>query len=204
MKKLVLLFIIALAVFALVACGGEQATEPPESVTPEPQGSVADVNGSDDPEPVSPTDAGEDYPDNDEPQTLPEFTFEMNGAVIYMDQDISFVLEKLGEPRGVFEIPSCAFEGSIDRAFDYPGIEIHTYEKDGNNHIYQIVFTDDTVRTSEGRVRLGQSIQAAIDAYGDDYEYETGLYTFTRGRTALRFLVVDDEVDDIAYTLLFD
>jgi len=121
-----------------------------------------------------------------------------------MDDDIANVISKIGEPLEEFEAESCAFDG-IDRIFRYPGIQIYTYPKDGSDHIHTIGFFDDIIRTSEGGIRLDLPIQAALDAYGEDYRYETGMYTFTRGLTFLEFLVDDDDIIiSITYRLELD
>jgi hypothetical protein len=117
-----------------------------------------------------------------------------------MDENIADVIERIGEPLGEFEAPSCAFDG-IDRIFSYPGIQIYTYPAGETDHIHTIGFFDDSVRTSEGGVRLGSTVQAVLDAYGDNYSYETGMYKFSRGLTSLEFLTEDDFVIGITYRL---
>jgi len=111
-------------------------------------------------------------------------------------------LEKLGEPLGVFEAPSCAFDG-IDRIFSYPGIQIHTYPKGDDDYVHTISLRDDSVRT-QGGICLGLSPNVVVLAYGDDYELENGMYTYTRGLTTLEFFVEDDMVIGITYGLILD
>jgi hypothetical protein len=120
------------------------------------------------------------------------YTFEYKGATVYMDEDIAAVFEKIGEPRSTFEAPSCAFDG-IDRIFGYPGADIHTYPANGRDLVYTVNFKDDSIATPEG-VYLGGSLADVLDAYGEGYEQELGMYTYTKGRTYISFLVEDGEV----------
>jgi len=175
--KALSLAVLIIAVFGLVACGnGGDADVPVNDNTPEI---------------------------TDSPQQSSVFSFKMGDVPIIMDEDMSVIIDKLGEPLGVLEQPSCAFEG-IDRIFRYSGVEIYTYPKGDVDHIHTISFINDSVYTTEGRIRLGANIQDAIDVYGNNYQLETGMYTFTRGQTFLRFLVNDDIIIGITYNLQLD
>jgi hypothetical protein len=202
MKKIGLVLIIALAMLALVACGNGNGAVPESPMEQEPTGNAPGNN-----EPSSPV--GENEPDAsvvDGPVAADSFFFMMGDVRIEMDQDIEYVITNVGEPLGRFEDESCAFDG-MDIIFSYPGIQIYTYPAGAGNYIHTIGFFDDTSIysvTAEGGLRLGSSIQDIIDAYGDDYSYETGLYRFTRGLTVLEFLVEDGMVKGITYRLLLD
>jgi len=199
MKKTLILLvaIIMLSLLTLTACGGgqtEAVTVPPPS---EPQ-EVVEATVSD------PIDTNETSPpEEEEAQPEPTFAFKYGDVLIEMDQDINYVLEKLGEPLGIFEAESCAFDG-IDRIFRYPGMQLHTYPKGDNDFVHTISLRDDSLRTTEGGIRLGADIQDVIDAYGDDYEFDTRLYRFRRGMTTLEFITEDDMVVGITYGLIID
>jgi len=177
LKKLYLLFLAVMTIFVFTACdNGQNPENSNENIPPEI---------------------------NDTPGVPSVFSFKMGEVNIEMDEDISAIIGKLGEPLGILEQPSCAFDGT-DRIFSYPGVQIYTYPKGDADHIHTIGFFDDSVFTTEGKIRLGSNIQAAIDAYGNDYKYETGMYTFTRGLTFLEFLVDDDIIIGITYRLHLD
>jgi len=194
-RLLVVLFIFL--VFGLSACGGgADVLEEPGLDLPL-QGSDSAVSG----EPADTDDTvGGDatLPEVDEPEGLPDFALRVGDFLIEMDQDFAIVLAALGEPLDEFEAPSCAFDG-IDRVFLYPDFEVRTYPKGGLDHVHTIVFENDLIRTTEGGIRLGASLQAVIDAYGEDYEHDTGMYTYTRGLTTLEFLIDDGIVTNILY-----
>ena len=207
MKKLVLFLISALfALFVLVACGGEPATPlPPPEVQLVPETPASDIT-------IQPDDT--DLPDNndlpdeatipDEPQAPEGFFFKIGDAVVELNENITYVINAVGEPIvPPLELPSCAFDG-MDIVFRYPGVDLYTYPVGDDDFVYNIAFFDDTVRTAEGGIRLGSSLQDVLDVYGDDYELDSGMYTFTRGLTVLEFLVSDDTVIGITYRFLVE
>jgi len=135
------------------------------------------------------------------------FTLVYSGFKIYMDQNINDVLVALGEPLGVFEAPSCAFDG-IDRIFSYPGIQIHTYPVGDEDFVHTISIRDDSVLIKSDNYasstlffHLGSSWDAVKSIFGTDYHRDFDMFTFTRGNTTLAFLVEDDMVTAITYGL---
>ena len=202
MKKLVLALVLIFAVAALSACDGglpEDVMEPADSATQETESAATGETIPD--ETVQSEDPA--TAQDDEPEVTPDFALKVDDFLIEMDQDFTYVLAALGEPLDEFEAPSCAFDG-IDRIFLYPDFEVRTYPKGGSDHVHTIVFTNDLVRTTEGNIRLGASLQSVIDAYGDDYKHDAGMYTFTRGLTTLEFLVDDDIVTNILYGFIIE
>jgi len=202
MRKFVLLLLIAAFLFAgftLAACGNGEAEVAPGVHDPGQQ--EAGNGNAGEPTPANPNPepgSTEAPPEENEPPVLHDFAFKMNDVLIEMNQNINYVIDRLGEPLGVFEAPSCAFDG-IDRIFSYPGVQLYTYPIGDDDFIHTIGFFDDSVRTTEGGIRLGSTLQAVLDAYGDDYEFDTGMYTFSRGLTKLEFLIEDGIVMGLSY-----
>jgi len=200
-KNILLIISIILTAAVLISCGGEaDVTDVPDSP---PDDIPAPVTGND-PDPT-PTPANENNGNNNgdtdnTPVEPPDFFFKIGDVIINLDENISYVIDKLGEPIGIQVLPSCAFDGD-DRIYRYPGADLYTYPSGDKDFIHTIVFFDDTVRTAEGGVRLGSRLQTVLDAYGEDYQLESGMYTFTRGDTLLEFLIEDNEVIGIQYRL---
>jgi len=194
MKKIYILLILAL--FMLTACGNGQPEPDPD---PEP-GQTGNEPAANAPSPGDTTPADPNLPptDGDEPPEIPEFALKVGDFLIEMDQNITYVLSALGEPQGIFVAPSCAFDGE-DRIFQYSNIQIHTYPKGDDDYVHTISLRDDSIRTTEGRIYLGSSLQEMLDAYGDDYEYDNDMYKYTRGLTTLEFFIEDDIVIGITY-----
>jgi len=192
MKKI--FFILLLAVVVLAACGQDEE--------------VTEVNAI----PVYLPGYGE-VPLQDlvvteifeEPATVVDanlFNFEFRGNVLSLNQDMNDVLDLLGEPTGVRQTPSCAFEG-YDRIFGFGAINVHTYPLGDDNFVQVISIRDDSVTTVNG-IRLGDSWEDVLAAYGIDYEQNFSIYTFTRGNTTLAFFIEDGIVVEITYSLLFE
>lgn len=135
-----------------------------------------------------------------ESNAAPAFALTVGTFTIRMDQNIQEVLDTMGEPLGVFEAPSCAFDG-IDRIFSFPGLQIHTYPLDESDFIHTISIRDDSIMTQNG-IYLGNSLDNVLAAYGDNYQQEFGMFTFTKGVTTLQFLIEYDMVVAITYGLI--
>jgi len=194
MRKLFLLLILAL--FILTACGNGQPGPDPEPEPGQPGSEpAANVPPAAD---TTPADPNQPPVHEDEPAEIPDFALKVDGFLIEMDQNITYVLGALGEPQGIFVAPSCAFDGE-DRIFQYSNIQIHTYPKGDDDYVHTISLRDDSIRTTEGRIYLGSSLQDVLDAYGDDYEYDNDMYKYTRGLTTLEFFIEDDIVIGITY-----
>jgi len=156
MKKLIIFIILVSFALttALTACGNTQpapAQGTQETPANDTDSGAVDTNPDETNQPAADPAAPEPAPPAEEPppaapQEPPEFALIYKDTLIEMDQDMTYVLEKLGEPLGVFEAPSCAFDG-IDRIFSYPGIQIHTYPKGDDDYVHTISLRDDSVRT---------------------------------------------------------
>jgi hypothetical protein len=128
------------------------------------------------------------------------FIFEYRGHAVLLGEDMEEVIQKIGEARRIYEMPSCALEG-IDRIFSYPGVDIYTYPDKDRDFVYLIYFKDDSVGTKE-EIYLGSSLHEVTAAYGTEYLAEGTQYTYTRGDAHLVFLFLDtDRVEAITYRL---
>ncbi len=112
------------------------------------------------------------------------------------------VIAKLPKENAYFEAASCAFQG-LDKIYTYNGFELHTYEVEGVDHVHSIIFLDDTIATTEG-VRLFSKIQDVTAAYGDGYKESMGLYTYEKDGMSLAFLLENDEVVSIEYSVIIE
>jgi len=206
MKKTILILILA-ALF-LTACGGtapEYVQQEPEAEAPvENSESPVQEEAVPDPESDINNDDVDDNESVDDPVEVEKADFALlyRGFIIEMDQNIDLVLDALGEPLGVFEAPSCAFDG-IDRIFGFPGIQIHTYPKDDGDFVHTISLRDDSIRTTEG-IYLGVGAQEVFDTYGNDFELEFDMCTYTSGQTTLSFFIEEGMVMAITYGLIME
>ena len=119
-----------------------------------------------------------------------------NGSQVAIDDDMAMVLEQLGEPQSYFEAASCAFEG-LDKTYTYSGFSITT-RPEGADLVTSILLTDDSAVTPEG-VYIGCPAESVTTAYGVAVEQTDTLLSYTRGGTALNFILDDGVVISIEY-----
>jgi len=194
MKKLIIL-ILMIAVLAIAACGGnEPLVEAVAPVAPPPQQAEATPPAEPEQLPELPTEA--------QASATSDFSLDVGNFTISMSQNIDDTISALGEPLGVFEQPSCAFDG-IDRIFSFPGLQIHTYPVGDADFIHTVSIRDDSHVTGNG-IYLGVNFNAVVAAYGSEYEQEGSMFTFTRGITFLQFFIESDIVTAITYGLIFE
>lgn len=125
------------------------------------------------------------------------YVFESNGVTVGVDMDMAPIAEALGEPKSIFEQPSCAGQGTA-YLYSYPGFEINTYPDGDVNYVAYILLKDDTVATPEG-VDLSMTKSDIIAAYGEDYEEEDNKLTYKSGDMSLNFLLDGDSIVSIEY-----
>lgn len=135
------------------------------------------------------------------PNNKPEskYTFAVqnkNDFEITIDQDMSVVLEALGEPLSYFEAASCAFEG-LDKTYTYAGFTVMTRPDGDKDYVNAIFLTDDSLTTAKG-IYIGSTSEEVVDAYGDT-ERTDMLISYTDGNTTLSFIIKDSRVISIEY-----
>ena len=135
-----------------------------------------------------------------EPTPEPPFAFDFGNTTINLNQNISEIIPRVGEPLGIHQTPSCAFEG-YDRIFRFPGIQLHTFPQGDNDFIQIISLWDDSITTQEG-VYIGASWSDVLATYGTNFYQEMNMKTFTRGNTTLSFYVQNNQVIEITYALI--
>lgn len=125
------------------------------------------------------------------------YVFEIEGIEIAMHAEVAPILKRLGESMAFFEAESCAYQG-MEKIYTYNGFELYTYEIDGIDYVASVIFLDDTVTTKEG-VYLYMTLEQVVDAYGDDYTENLGLYTYELQEGTISFLIDNNEVVSIEY-----
>lgn len=128
------------------------------------------------------------------------YVFVADGNEIKIGEEFS--KEKFGQEKEYSEIASCAFEG-LDRTYKYENYEITTYENGDKENILSIYLLDDTAETKEG-IKIADSYEQMVEAYGENYQKEDNLYTYTKGNMNLKFIVENDFITSIEYSLITD
>ena len=201
MKKIICCMLILGLVVLFASCGDSgdvyTAELPPFSTPGSPP---------DDYEPEDNYDPQPDYDGNGVAEEVQistlGFSFVYNDTLVEMDQDMDYLLPQLGEPAGVFEAPSCAFDG-IDRIFGFGAIQIHTYPDGDLDRVHTVSFLNDNIATVSG-ISLGSSIDDVLAVYGNDYVQDAGMFVFTRNGTTLSFFVDSGMVIGIIFGLIME
>lgn len=174
MRKLVVICLVALTCITFGACGG---------------------NGADNSTNNNNNNNNQEQADNGTKETSYIFTYE--GVDVSVNEDISAVLAKLGEPVSYYEAASCAFEG-LDKIYTYASFQIDTYPIDGTDMLASIYFLDDLVETPEG-ISLYMTKDDMIAAYGEPTVVEGTEHIYEKGDGTLRFIIDDEEIISIEY-----
>ena len=112
----------------------------------------------------------------------------------------AFDASKISEKANVMEIPSCALSGT-DTVYTYKDAEITVSEYKGSKVIYSVYFTSPQMKTAKG-IALGSTKADMEKAYGTDYKNAGSQYEYTLGDAVLAFIVENDKVTSITYTLI--
>ena len=129
-----------------------------------------------------------------------KYVFDLKGVELKADGDLAEYTSKLGEPSGgYYEAKSCAFDG-MDKFYYYDSVTLQGYQKDGKDKLYSITLMDDAVKTKEG-IRIGDKKDKVVSAYGSGYTEADGQLQYESGNTKLAFVMKDDEVQSIIYSV---
>ena len=187
MKKRLLAGLMAvsmIAVLGLTGCGKDSKDEDNEAQNSSKQQDAAEA----------PSESEEDAPAASGGKG---YVFESDGITIGVDMDMAPVADALGEPKSIFEEPSCAAQGTA-YLYTYPGFTINTYPDGENNLVGYITLKDDTVATPEG-IDLSKTKEDVIAAYGEDYEEDDKKITYEKDGMTLNFIFSGDDIASIEY-----
>ena len=174
MKKLIAFLLSLALIFALAACG---ETPSATDSTPAPSDSA---------------------PAEEQKKPEEAFFFVLDGVKLIPGN--VFVADALTEANDVFQVPSCAIEGTDD-VFSYDAVEITAYNDGTGPVIYSIYMLDPNVSTMEG-LYLGDDLPTVEAIYGTNYQDNDGELVYTKGQTELRIIVEEDLVISIEYRMV--
>ena len=127
-------------------------------------------------------------------------TFSIDGKAIELGGVLD--LSCLPEVNSVYEVPSCAIEGT-DLVHCFDQFEITAYDDGNNQIIYSVFFLTPDITTTEG-LALGDSFEKVLTLYGDNYVQNGTAYVYTCDRLALNILVQNETVISIEYRWEFN
>ena len=180
MKKIIALALALMLVLSLAACG---ETEANVTTTPTTQ----------------PADEGQTQPSGSESSTPSvSYAFSLNGVKLVPGE--AFKPEALPEADFVYEVPSCAIEGT-DLVYSYGIVEVTAFNDGTGPVIYSIFLADANTPTGEG-LYLGDPLATVTELYGEDCAVEGGQYTYEADGTMLIVLIENGFVSSIEYRMV--
>lgn len=123
------------------------------------------------------------------------FSFTFEGVELIPGQ--SFDASVLPTPQSVYQVPSCAIEGT-DNVYNYGTIEVTAFNDGTGEVIYSVYIVDANTPTDEG-LYIGDTVDHVIAAYGEDCVRENGQITYQKGDTLLILIMDGDYVLSIDF-----
>ena len=161
----VLLTMSMIAVLGLTGCGKDSKDEENEV-----QNSTEDQDGAE-----APAESGEEKPAASGGKG---YVFENDGITIGVDVDMAPIADALGEPKSIFEEPSCAAQGTA-YLYTYPGFTVNTYP--------------------DGETNLSSTREDVIAAYGEDYAEDDKKISYEKDGMTLNFIFSGEDIASIEY-----
>ena len=183
MRKMIAIMLVLMMAVSLVACGSEAELNEDLVITrateaaKEEQAEVNDAAASD-----------------------VVYSFTAEGVELIPGADFDPAV--LPEASSVYEVPSCAIEGT-DNVYNYEAFEITAYDDGTGEVIYSIYIIDPNTTTSEG-LALGDSLARMQELYGNNYVQNGTAYEYSGNTTMLSIIVQNDVVNSIEYRMITD
>lgn len=123
------------------------------------------------------------------------FSFAYQGVTLVPGN--AFDSAALPEAESVYQVPSCAIEGT-DNVYSYGDIEVTAFNDGSGEVIYSVYIVDANTPTAEG-LYIGDMLDQVIAVYGEDYTQENGQVTYQKGNTLLVIILDGDYVASIDF-----
>lgn len=187
MKKMFAVLLAMLMLLGLCACGN----------TDKPQETTAPIASDAPATEPSATEEGElDGGFDIGVVPVEPFVFTFNGVTLI--PGTAYDAAALPEPTSVYQVPSCAIEGT-DNVYNFnDAVEITAFNDGSQEIIYSIAIFDPNVCTDEG-LYLGDDMARVIELYGEDYTENGTAMVYTKGNTELTIILQNGFVVDMEF-----
>lgn len=186
MKKLIAIALALVLALSLAACGAEE----------NPNEDMVITRGPDEVQ-------SEDQPQEQEQEEVTSgtvYAFTHEGVKLVPGAD--FDPGVLGEASSLYEVPSCAIEGT-DNVYNYDSFEITAYDDGTGEVIYSIYFLDPNLTTDEG-LAMGDDEAKVIELYGESYTEDGTARVYTGEGSQLYLIMQDGVVASIEYRMIVE
>lgn len=126
------------------------------------------------------------------------YSFSNAGAKVYIHGNAKSFIKKQGRPSSKKKSKSCAYKGE-DIKYTYKNFILTTYtnKKGGTEYAQTIQFRNNKVKTDKG-IKIGSTERQMLKKYGRKSD-NFGVYTYKKGKMAIKFTVEDGKVTEIKY-----
>lgn len=190
MKRIFAALLAVLLLATMTACGTSStpdttATQAPTSEAP---ASTQEAAAASTPEAAA----------TQEPAVSEVYSFTYEGVKLIPGNP--FDASALPESSSIYEVPSCAIEGT-DNVYNYNDLlEVTAFDDGTGEVIYSIYIMDANTPTAEG-LYLGDTLDCVEDLYGTEYTQEGTQITYQKGDTQLILILENDCVISIEFRL---
>ena len=136
--------------------------------------------------------------DNQGGDATASYSFEFGGVKLIPGQD--FKADTLPTADFVYEVPSCAIEGT-DQVYSYGVMEVTAFDDGTGPVIYSIFIADANTPTGEG-LYIGDPLATVTELYGENCTVSGNQYTYEENGTMLILLVENGFVASIEYRMV--
>ena len=198
MKRIIALSCCLMLLLCLTACGSDEISEErmitrPAEEAAEPVAVAAVAEETIAAEPTE-TEAAQEAV----PVAMGNYTFDAQGVELIPGDP--FDPGVLPEANSVYEVPSCAIEGT-DNLYNYGTFELTAFDDGEKELIYSILLTDPNITTTEG-LALGDDVQKMVSIYGEGYTQQGNAYVYTGDAELLYIITQNDKVASIEYRMI--
>lgn len=173
MKKLIAMLMVLLVLAGLTACGSAPDTDAPKTTDPVNSGASTE----------------------DKTESVEGYRFTLEGEKLI--PGAAFDPANYPEADSVFEVPSCAIEGT-DNLYDYGTVEVTAFNDGTGEIIYSVYIKDANTPTDEG-LYIGDTLEQVGTIYGTDRTENGNELTYQKGNSLLILIVENDTVTSIEY-----
>lgn len=195
MKRILALSFCLMLLSGLTACGSEEVSEErmitrPVEEQAEPVAAAAETAAAES--------AATEATQPAAPVSVGNYTFDAEGVELIPGDPFDPAI--LPEADSVYEVPSCAIEGT-DNLYNYGTFELTAFDDGTQELIYSILLTDPNITTTEG-LALGDDVQKMVDIYGQGYAQQGNAYVYTGDAEQLYIIVQNEKVASIEYRMI--